>query len=390
MTHNKWIKTDEKVSLIRKNSGMITVMKGSNTERVLTLIKQGHTADQIYAKVKDNISARDFSSYIVRMAKKVGDTTGTQKQNKTPKKVSKVSKHRTPTTPKTPVKSNIVVSDDMKEYIPKTNGYIAGSLYGTTDVKLLTKLYQTRKETLLIGATGCGKTHLARTIAYEQKAPYKRLNLNGCTTPEDLVGQWIPNSEKEGAKYRWVDGWLTRFMRKGGILVIDEINMANPEILSILHSVTDKGKELILTQKDGEHIVAHKDFWLVATMNPSSDYEGTRELNLALKDRFRIIYMDYNQTTEKKLKIDEKVLKVADALRKSEEIKTPISTRDLLFYQEDKADFGESVARNFFLNKFEDIEKEVVKEVIEMHIDGKAPKNEVEDKKDEDGDDDTY
>lgn len=258
----------------------------------------------------------------------------------------------------------------MSQYIPKHDGYISRRMAGSNDVKILTDIYNTRNEStkpfaLLIGETGCGKTHLARHIAYKMKLPYMRVNMNGATTPEDLVGQFVPNdSENTNNKYKWQDGHLTTFMRHGGIFVVDEINMANADILAILNSVCDDERRLILTQKDGEVIEAHKDFFLIATMNP--DYEGTKPLNIALKNRFRIITMDYNTTVEKKLKIDEDIMTFAQQVRSSLDIETPLSTRDLIQFTQDRKNFGNKIAEYFFINNFEEDEKKSVKEVISL------------------------
>jgi MoxR-like ATPase len=159
-------------------------------------------------------------------------------------------------------------------------------------------------------------------------------------------------------------------MRNGGVFVVDEINMAPADINSMFHSVTDDERRLVLTQKDGEVIIAHPNFWLVATMNP--DYEGTKPLNLALKDRFRVIYLGYSDKVEKRLNIDDGMLDVASKLRKSEEISTPVSTRDLIKYRDDQTKYGEDVARAFFVNNFEkEQEQPVVKELLELVLDGR-------------------
>jgi nitric oxide reductase NorQ protein len=282
--------------------------------------------------------------------------------------------------PQQETKPIIVCTDgkvDMGQFIPlpQKNGYIPRNLGGTTDVKLLENAYRNKDFLLIIGNTGLGKTHLIRHFAFMKKLPYMRVNMTGATSPEDLAGQWIPNPNPDStAKYIWQDGVLTTFMRNGGIFCVDEINMTPADILSMCHSVTDDERRLVLTQKDGEVIHAHKDFFFASTMNEG--YEGTRPLNLALKDRFRIIYFNYDRKVEEKLGIDGKLLDVADKLRESKEIMTPTSTRDLLKYMHDKENYGEKVARMFFINNFAVDEQNVIREVIELIIDNKQPKGE--------------
>lgn len=260
------------------------------------------------------------------------------------------------------------VGELMASYIPKNDGYISQRIYGSSDTLILSRLYENRIFPLIVGPTGTGKSHLARDLAYKQQVPYMRVNLNGATVPEDLVGQWIPNADPEiQAKYVWQDGTLTMFMRYGGIFVIDEINMAPADILSLFHSITDDERRLVLTNKDGEVINAHPNFYLIATMNVG--YEGTKPLNLALKDRFRLFEMDYNKFVEEKLSIEPKLIEIAESIRGSEKIRTPASTRDLLKYQQDKKILGEKVARHFFINNFDVHERSTVQELFSLVMD---------------------
>jgi len=272
-------------------------------------------------------------------------------------------------TAKIPISKDVQnIAQIMASYIPQKDGYISQRMLGSSDTNILQKLYENKKFVLIEGPTGTGKSHLARELAYSNKVPYMRVNLNGATVPEDLVGQWIPNADpKISTKYVWNDGALTLFMRYGGVFVVDEINMSPADILSLFHSVTDDERRLVLTQKDGEVIHAHPNFFLIATMNRG--YEGTKPLNLALKDRFRIFEMGYNSTTEKKLKISKDMLDISKKLRSSPNILTPVSTRDLLKYMQDCNIFPEKIAREFFINNFDVDEKQPVREIITLIMD---------------------
>ena len=263
---------------------------------------------------------------------------------------------------------------DMTAHIPQHNGYISQRMLGTTDAKLMQAMYEQKDFVLIIGETGCGKTHLVRDTAFKNKIPYKRLNLTGSSTPDDLVGQWVPNNNPEiNTKYIWADGWLTKFMRNGGLLVLDEANMATADVLSVLHSVTDDEQTLVITQKDGEVVTAHPNFWLVLTMNP--DYEGTKPLNVALKDRFRTLVLGYNTTVEKKLGVTSELADMAQKLRVSDKIYTPVSTRDLLKYIVDCVNYSEKVAKAFFVNNFEPDEQPVVDTMVELMVTQQNPED---------------
>ena len=257
--------------------------------------------------------------------------------------------------------------EDLSAYIPKSDGkYIPRKVGKTTDIEILKKCYEENINVLLIGATGTGKTHAARHLAYELQVPYMRVNCNGAITPEDLIGQYIPDGN---GGFKWCDGVLTKFIRHGGIFVLDEINAAPAEILFVLHSLLDDERKIVLTQKDGEVVKASDKFMFIATMNPTEEaiYEGTKELNAALKDRFGVVlYYDYDERIERKIIKNEYVREVLKALRNSDEIETPISTRTGKEYERAIELFGIETANEMFIARFRKEEREIVKETLTM------------------------
>jgi MoxR-like ATPase len=253
-----------------------------------------------------------------------------------------------------------------KEFTPTVDGkYIPRKVDGIDDMEVFTRAHEHKMNVLLIGETGTGKTHAVRAFCYKNKLPYFPLNLTESTQVEDLVGQMIPD-EKGG--FKWVDGPLTRFIRYGGVVVVEEINAANAGVLFVLHSILDDQRRLCITQKDGEVIKAHEDFWFVATMNP--DYEGTKPLNAALKDRFHVVlYYDYDETIEKQLIKSDEIRKLASKLRplyRKGELLTPISTRGLMQFEKNIEVFGHDAAVESFLNRFNRDESQSIRGAIEM------------------------
>lgn len=152
---------------------------------------------------------------------------------------------------------------------------------------------------LLQGDTGQGKTYIIQSMAKELGKTCIRLSVNGELGTGEVVGKFLA---KDGSTY-WQDGVITECMRKGHWLIVDEINMALPEILTIFNSILDDGRSLVLAEKDGEVVTPHEDFRIFATMNPPDEYTGTKELNKALVSRFPIfINMGrYSPSTELKI-----------------------------------------------------------------------------------------
>jgi len=200
---------------------------------------------------------------------------------------------------------------------------------------------------LLEGDKGIGKTRMLYEYAKVNNLPYFRVNLNGGTTVEDLLGQWIPTPE---GRFVWCDGVLVRMIRDGGLMVLDELNAASPEITFILHSLLDDERKVVLTAKDGEAVEAHEKFWLCATMNP--DYAGTRQLNEALRDRFAVqLKFMPDPKVEKEIFTDPKVARLVKELRKPAALSKFgfISTRQLLFLQDNIKRFGSRFASHSFV-----------------------------------------
>lgn len=194
---------------------------------------------------------------------------------------------------------------------------------------------------LIIGETGTGKTTAVRTLAGKAMKPYRRVNLNGGTTADELNGRILLN--KEGTY--WADGILVEAMRKGFWIVLDEINAAGADVLFALHSLLDDDRMIVLPENDGEIVRPHEDFRLFATMNPSGDYAGTREMSKALMSRFPLVLnasypKEAEETdiiverTELKRDLAQALVSIATDCRaayRDGKMDFPFSTRDLLY-----------------------------------------------------------
>lgn len=148
----------------------------------------------------------------------------------------------------------------------------------------------------LTGHMGCGKTSLFEQMAARCGQPVIRVNMNGQTTIADFVGFWTV----KGGETVWVDGALPLAMRRGYWLIIDEIDFAEAQILSVLNPVTEKDGKLFLKEKGHEIVIPHEKFRLFATANTVGVmesyrqlYQGANPLNKALLDRFRVYHVNY-------------------------------------------------------------------------------------------------
>lgn len=141
---------------------------------------------------------------------------------------------------------------------------------------------------LLIGETGTGKTTLAQQVARSLSRECVRVNLTGNITPEQLIGQVHISNDGGTPVTAFREGIVPAAMRRGSVLVLDEINAALPDTLFVLHALLEDTPRLFINET-AQEILPAPGFAVVATMNPSHEYAGTRELNAALYSRFCVI-----------------------------------------------------------------------------------------------------
>ena len=110
----------------------------------------------------------------------------------------------------------------------------------------------------------------------------------------EIVSEIKSLREDLNCVFEWHDGILVDAMQEGGLLLIDEISLANDSVLERLNSVFEADRVLMVTEKSSQEaikIVAHEKFNMVATMNPSGDF-GKKELSPALRNRMTEIWVE--------------------------------------------------------------------------------------------------
>lgn len=148
------------------------------------------------------------------------------------------------------------------------------------------------KNLLLKGGTGSGKTRLVEYIA---KLCDKNLHAINCSVDLDseaLLGFKTLTHEADQAHIQFVDGPVIQAMKQGNFLYIDELNVAKPDVLSIVNGVLDYRRS-ITNPFTAEVITAQSGFSVIAAMNVG--YVGTTPLNEALKNRFVVVEVPYVQ-----------------------------------------------------------------------------------------------
>ena len=145
---------------------------------------------------------------------------------------------------------------------------------------------------LLTGPKATGKNVLAENLAYIFKRPSYNVSFHVNTNSGDLIG--TDTFEDNQVKLR--KGSIYRCAEYGGFGILDEINMAKNDAVSVLHATLDYRRSIDVPGYD--KIDLHPAARFIGTMNYG--YAGTKELNEALVSRFLVI--DMPAQTEESLK----------------------------------------------------------------------------------------
>lgn len=204
------------------------------------------------------------------------------------------------------------------------------------EVEIFESCYRNQLPLLIKGPTGCGKSHLVEYMAQKLNVPLIKVACNEDTSSADLLGRFLI----KGAETIWQDGPVTRAVRKGAILYLDEIAEARQDVVVALHPLTDHRRELYL-DRINEMVSAPKSFMCVASFNPGYQL-SFKELKPSTRQRFVNLVMDYLdlereahvlvRVTGVSEDLAHKLVKLAEKIRKAAEfnLKETASTRLLV------------------------------------------------------------
>jgi MoxR-like ATPase len=190
----------------------------------------------------------------------------------------------------------------------------------------------------LEGDTAASKTSAVLYLAHLLGQPVVRLNLNGHTDASELVGRYVPADSTElidwavispdtqwltttsrklletaameerqlsrleqlgliGREkipvtgWRFQEGYLPQAMRHGWWILLDEMNLAETQVLERLNCALENPPGLVLTEGsgivfgNGGDVPVHPAFRMLATMNPA-EYAGRAVMSQAFADRW--------------------------------------------------------------------------------------------------------
>ena len=200
-----------------------------------------------------------------------------------------------------------------------------------------------KKNTLLLGPTGTGKTDIVIRIAKQLNMELNIYDMGAMIDPlTDLLGT---HRIKDGNSVFDYSKFVTD-VQKPGIILLDELSRAPLMTNNILFPCLDHRRTLnieIAGSTDIRSVKVHPDCVFIATANIGQEYSGTNDIDAALMNRFNALQVDYlpqeieakilNVRTGADIEIANKILNVANAIRNAYLVQTiskPISTRETL------------------------------------------------------------
>jgi len=156
-------------------------------------------------------------------------------------------------------------------------------------LSILSKAFDAGLFVLIIGPKGTGKTSLVREFAAAKGAKLESINFSLRTRESHLVGTKTMTEGNIGFE----EGILIKTMKDGSMLYLDELNAAEADVLLRLDEALDDRRQVVLKESTGELVRAHKDWFVIATINPLT-HVGTKELPPQILSRFPVrIRLDY-------------------------------------------------------------------------------------------------
>ena len=273
---------------------------------------------------------------------------------------------------------------DRDSLVPqKFDGYVTWGHFSN-----VAKIVKSRKfyPIFITGLSGNGKTLMVEQVCAKLKRECYRVNITAQTDEDDLLGGFrLINGNTV-----WQDGPVVSAMKSGGVLLLDEVDLASRNIMCLQPVLEGKG---VFLKKIGQWVTPAAGFQVFATANTkgkgSDDgrFVGTGVMNEAFLDRFPITMEQPYATkaTEKKIltkagcddsDFAENLPKWAEIIRKTFAeggIDEVVSTRRLVNIVEAWNIFGSKrTALEMCMSRFDDLTKKSLMDLYEK-VDADMP-----------------
>lgn len=184
---------------------------------------------------------------------------------------------------------------DLIPAIQNTYKFSARSLINTITA------FRTGRNPLLVGPTGTGKTTHFLQIAARLRSPASVIPIDGEQTRRHILGSIIQHATPTGPTMTWHDGTLLRSYKAPFIIVLDEIDRAQPDLIYTLHTALDR-KPFTVAEYPGYTVPHHPNCYIGATSNTrgrgddTGYYTAEHMLSDASRDRIHC-WIDHDYPT---------------------------------------------------------------------------------------------
>lgn len=147
----------------------------------------------------------------------------------------------------------------------------------------------------LWGAAGAGKTTMGRQLATALGLESYILSIDPTMTVGKLLGF------RNMANGEFIEGFMYKPYKTGGLVLLDEIDVGDPGILAALNALLANGHYLF---PNGETVARHPQFRVVAGANTKgvgavAGYTARQRLDAATLNRFAVLEMTYDADLER-------------------------------------------------------------------------------------------
>ena len=154
----------------------------------------------------------------------------------------------------------------------------------------------------ITGLSGNGKTHGVEQACSQLKRDLVRVNITIETDEDDLIGGFrLQNGETV-----WHDGPVVEALKRGAVLLLDEVDLASNKIMCLQSLLEGKG---VYLKKINQYVRPAAGFNVVATANTkgrgsdTGKFIGTNVLNEAFLERFAVTFEQEYPTPATEVKI---------------------------------------------------------------------------------------
>lgn len=181
----------------------------------------------------------------------------------------------------------------LPEYVTKGTGYIKPDIFDK-----IVAMIKGGVQVFLNGDAGCGKSRLFEEVAKVLEIPFYTFSMSGGMRYSQVFGSIkISNGSSE-----FQEGELLKAIQKPGLVFIDEILGADPDVNLGLNPITEQNIRAIETPKGT--IRVHKDCIICAAANTTGrqfdkQYTGAKRADDSLLDRFVTVHMGYDEKVER-------------------------------------------------------------------------------------------